>query len=230
MARAPLSLSRRRTVTSRSAAAISLCRNPSASPIRMPVSYSTANNSRSRNRSHPSKMACTSAGSQHAGQLLRRLQRDRPARPWFALADVVQERLPPTARTAPLPAHQQLADIDPVAGSVRIEHAQRRQLPVHRRLGAVMRHRRQHRHPSIPRRQRQPQPRDELAHILKPHPPPIQATVGEEDEPVLQIVRIRLDRVRRAFDVGQIRQIPLDRRDRGVVIAENGPRLTPRDR
>jgi hypothetical protein len=58
-----------------------------------------------------------------------------------------------------------------------------------------MLHRRQHRDPSIPRRQRQPQPRDELTHIVEPHRSPVEATIGEKGEPVLQIVRIRLDRV-----------------------------------
>ena len=44
--------------------------------------------------------------------------------------------------------------------------------------------------------QRQPQPRDELADIVEPHRAPVQPALSEETEPVLQIVRVGLDRVR----------------------------------
>ena len=60
MARARLSLTRGTTATCRSAMSRSSCRNPSASPIRTPVSSSSANNNRSRRCSHASRIACAS--------------------------------------------------------------------------------------------------------------------------------------------------------------------------
>ena len=142
----------------------------------------------------------------------------------------MQERPPASACTPDLPPSQQLTDRDTAPRGVSVERADRRKFAVHSRFRAMMSHRRQHRDPSIASLQRQPQPGDELTHIIEPHQPPVQPTIGEKDEPVLQIVRIRLDRVRSAFDIGQIRQIPLNRFNRRVVSAENGPRLMRRDR
>ena len=106
----------------------------------------------------------------------------------------MQERPPAATRTTDLPRRQQLAHLDAVSTGVGIERADRRKLAIHSGFRAVMRHRRQHSDPPVAGLQRQPQPRDELTHILKPHRPPIQPTIGEEGEPVLQIMRIRLDR------------------------------------
>jgi hypothetical protein len=67
------------------------------------------------------------------------------------------------------------------------------------------------------------QPRHELPDVFESELAPIQATAAEEGEPVLQIMRIRLDRVRRPLDIAQMRQIPLDRRDRHIVVTKDGP-------
>ena len=113
---------------------------------------------------------------EHQGQLLRCLQRDHSPRFRFALADVMQERPPAATRTTDLPRRQQLAHLDAVSTGVGIARADRRKLAIHSGFRAVMRHRRQHSDPSIAGLQRQPQLSDELAHILKPHRPPIQPT------------------------------------------------------
>ena len=48
-------------------------------------------------------------------------------------------------------------------------------------------------------------------------------TVGEEYEPVLQIMRVGLDRVRRAVDVSQEREVALNRLDRHPARPEHRP-------
>jgi hypothetical protein len=131
------------------------------------------------------------------GMLARRREPDRPARLRLAFADVVQERPPrcPPA-TGRLPGGQQLAEVHAVPGGMLVERAHGRELPVHRGLDAVVLHRRQHGHPPVPALRRQPQPRHELTDVLQPDLSPVQAPAGEEREPVLQVVRVRLDRVR----------------------------------
>ena len=168
-------------------------------------------------------------GGQDPRVLARHLQPDHPPRGGLGLADVVQERAP--RRPAPpgrLPAGQQLAQVDAVAGGVLVERADRRQLPVHRRRAAVRRHRGQHRDPPVPGRRGQPQPGHELADVLQPDLAPVQPAAGEEHEPVLQIMGVGLDRVRRAVDVGEEREVALDRLDRHPVRAEHRPRSMPR--
>jgi hypothetical protein len=49
----------------------------------------------------------------------------------------------------------------------------------------------------------------------------------EEDPVVLEVVGVGLDRIRRPIDIGQIRQIPLDRLDRAVLV-QDGPRVHTR--
>ena len=161
--------------------------------------------------------------------LARHLQPDHPPRGGLGLADVVQERAP--RRPAPpgrLPARQELTEIDTVAGGVLVERADRGQLPVHRRRPAVRHHRRQHRHPPVPGRRGQPQPGHELAGVLQPDLPPVQPAAGEEHEPVLQIMGIGLDRVRGPVDIGEERQVALNRFDRHPVRTEHRPRPMPR--
>jgi hypothetical protein len=46
-------------------------------------------------------------------------------------------------------------------------------------------------------------------------------STSAQGEPVVEIVGVRLDRVRKPLDVGQVRQIPLYRRDRNGVVAEH---------
>jgi len=74
------------------------------------------------------------------------------------------------------------------------------------------------------------QPRDELADVLQPHLPPVQAPEDSELPEILEIVGIRLDRIRRPADIGQIGQEPLHRNDRHIVVPEHGPRQRPRTR
>jgi len=69
----------------------------------------------------------------------------------------------------------------------------------HARRGAVMIRRRQRRHPPVPRRRRQPQPRHEPGDLLHRDRLPGHSPVAEEHEPVLQVVRVGLDRVRGPF-------------------------------
>ena len=91
-------------------------RSPSASPTRMPVSYSTANSNRSRSRPQASRIAWTSAAVRIRGSFAAAFSVMRAPRLRLALADVVQERLP--ARPAARPGcqvGQQLAHIHPVA-------------------------------------------------------------------------------------------------------------------
>ena len=165
---------------------------------------------------------------QHPRELARCLQRDRAAGDRLALADVVQERLPPAPASSRAPGDQQLSQVHTVPGRVLIERRQRRQLPVHRHHRHVMLHRRQHQHPPVPGSRREPQPGDELADVLQPHLAPVQATAAQEGEVVLQIVGIGLDRVRGAFDISEIGQIPLDRSDRDIVVPQHRPRLKRR--
>jgi len=138
---------------------------------------------------------------------------------------VVQERPPPAAAAGQLPGAQQLADIHAVAGLMPIERGQRRQLPIDRDCTDMRVHRRQYRHRAVSARRRQPQPGHVLADVLQPHLPPIQTAVGQEDPVVLQVVRVGLDGVRGPVDVAEIGEVPLDRLDRGVVVAQDGPRL-----
>ena len=114
-------------------------------------------------------------------------------------------------RPAGCQVDQQLAEIDAVAGRVLVERADRRQFPVHRRPAAVMLHRRQHRHLRRPGRPAAAAARRRTRRRPPAAPRASPAPAAQEDEPVLQVMRVRLDRVRRPLDVGQVRQIPLDR-------------------
>jgi hypothetical protein len=166
-------------------------------------------------------------GSQDPRQLLRRLQRDRPAAIRLAPAGVVQERLP-AAAPAGLPRGQQVTDLSAVAGLVRIERAHRGKLAVHRRrchLGCRVR---QHRDLARPARRRQLQPGHELADILKAYLAPVNTTEADELPVVLEIVSVGLHGVRRPADVGEIGQEPVDRDDWHVVLAKDRPRTGPR--
>ena len=223
-----MSLIRGTTVTVRSAAAQSSWRSPSASPIRIPVSCSTANSSRSRNRSQASRIACTSATVRILGCLRGTFNPiTRRAAGWALLMWCRNGRHDVPRRPAGCQLRQQLAQVDAVPGGVLVERADRRQLPVHRRRAAVRLHRGQHRDPPVPGRRWQPQPGHELADVLQPDLPPVQPAAGEEHEPVLQIMGIRLDRVRRPLDIGQERQVPLDRLDRHPVL-DRAPSTTLR--
>ena len=57
------------------------------------------------------------------------------------------------------------------------------------------------------------------------HRPPVTAVTVQIREPVLQIVGVGLDRVRRLLDRRQIRQEPLHRLDRQLIVTEHRPRL-----
>ena len=130
--------------------------------------------------------------------------RDPPLRPQpdppaaFRSRSQVRQQRPPRPATcpAPPPGRQQIPKIHPVALMKLIERRDRRQLPVHRRLRTHRLDRRQRLDVARPRRRRKPQPRHEPAHVLQPHPRPHQPALVEELEPVPQIVRIGLDRVR----------------------------------
>ena len=114
-----------------------------------------------------------------------------------------------------------------------MESAKRRQggqLAVHAARRTVRLHRRQHRHPAVPCLRRHPQPGDEPGHVLQPRRPPVDTMPIQIGQPVLEVVGVRLDRVRRLLDRHQIRQEPLDRLHRHVVIAEHRPGLELRAR
>ncbi len=106
-----------------------------------------------------------------------------------------------------------------------IERGQRRQLPADRGRAHMRLHRRQHRHRAGPARRGQAQPGHELADVLQPHLAPVELPLPGEDPVILQVMGISLDRVRGPLDRGQVGQVPLDRLDRCVVVAQDGPRL-----
>ena len=164
-------------------------------------------------------------GGQDPRVLARHLQPDHPPRCRLGLADVVQER-PPRRPPPPgrLPARQQLAQVDAVAGGVLVERADRRQLPVHRRRAACgatdgSTATRPSRAGGGSRSQATNSPTSSSRTSRQSS-----AAAGEEHEPVLQIMRVGLDRVRRAVDIGQERQVALDRLDRHPVRTEHRPR------
>ena len=160
-------------------------------------------------------------------QFLRRLQRDRPAAIRLSPAHVVEERLPPASPAGP-PRGQQVPWSLIVAGLVRIERAHRGKLAVNGGHADLRHRRRQHRDRSRPPRQRQLQPRDEPGDVLQPGLAPVQAPEPEELPQIFHVVGVRLDRVRRPADVGEIGQEPVDRGDRHVVVSQHGPRSRPR--
>src|SRR6266487_3667593 len=108
---------------SRSAAAMSSWRSPSASPARQPVSCSKAKKNRSRSRPQPPagvQDRLHLGHGQDARQLLRRLQRDGPAAVRPSLADMVQERLPAAPPAGP-PGREQVPHFRTVARLVRVD-------------------------------------------------------------------------------------------------------------
>jgi hypothetical protein len=142
---------------------------------------------------------------------------------------MMQERLVRRCRPA-APARrghgdQQPRQLDTVAGMKPTERRQRRELTIHAGRRTVMRDRRQHRDRPVTSLRRQPQPRHEPRDILQRHRPPITAATSQIQEPVLQIMGVSLDRVRRLLDRRQLRQKPLHRWDRQLIITEHRPRL-----
>src|SRR6266567_520281 len=77
---------------------------------------------------------------------------------------------------------------------------------------------------------REPEPRHEAGNILQRRRLPVEPVTGQVGEPVLQIMGISLDRVRRLLDRGQIGQEPLHRLQRDLIVAEQSPRLRLRTR
>ena len=159
----------------------------------------------------------------------RAAQLDRAPPLRLARAQVVEERLPARPPPGGLQLGDQVTEVDPVPCMERVEPADRRQLPVDRDGRAVMLCRGQHGHPARAARRRQPQPGDELAEILQPDLAPVQAPHIKEAEPVLQVVGVGLDGVRRPLDIGQVSQVALDRLYRAALVAEDRPGLKRRD-
>jgi hypothetical protein len=169
-------------------------------------------------------------GGQDPRQRARRLQLDRPPPFHLAAGQVMQERLPARAPGPDRPKlGDQIAEIHAVAGVERIQPADRRQLPVDRGQAAVVPGQRQQRDPAVTPGRRQTQPGDELAQILQPDLVPVQGPHIEEIEPVLQVVGVGLDRVRRPLDIGEIGQVALDRLYRPASVAQDRPGLKRRD-
>jgi hypothetical protein len=168
-------------------------------------------------------------GGQHPRLPLGRRQLHRPAPLRLVLGEVVQQR-PPGATLPPARAQadQQLTPLDPVAGVELVEARQRRQLPVDAGLAAVALDRRQHQHPPAAGLGRRPQPGQEAAQVLELDPAPVQVTLLQEAEPVLEVVGIPLDGVGRALDHGQVGKPALDRLHRRVVVAQHRPGLCAR--
>jgi hypothetical protein len=163
-------------------------------------------------------------------QILRRFQLDRPPPLTTVFGHMMQERPIRRRRTPAAPGRRLQGDQQPrqfntVTGMEPAKRRHRRQLSIHAARRAVRFHRRQHRHQAFAGRWRHPQPRDEPGHILQPRRPPVHTVPIQIRQPVLQIVGIRLDRVRRLLDRRQIRQEPLDRLHRHAVITEHSPGL-----
>ena len=72
----------------------------------------------------------------------------------------------------------------------------------------------QHGDRPVPASRRQPQPRDERGDVLQRHLVPGHAPAGQAAEPVLQVMGIRLHRVRRLLRRAQESQEPVHRPDR----------------
>lgn len=139
------------------------------------------------------------AGGQHDRPPPRLPQPDRARLLRTALGDVLQERLVGTAvaTTAGGPhRHHQVAERRPVAGVKLAERRQRGELAVHAGPRAVVIRRGQHRDLPVTGLRRQPQPANEPGDVLRRHRSPVQPPTCQVDEPVLQIVGVRLDRVR----------------------------------
>jgi hypothetical protein len=93
----------------------------------------------------------------------------------------MQEWLPAAPPAGP-PHGQQVPGVGDgtVAGLVRIERANRRELAVHRRRTDMRRRGLQHRDPAGPPRRGKLQPRDELPDVLQPGLTPVQGTEAQE--------------------------------------------------
>ena len=89
-----------------------------------------------------------------------------------------------------------------------------------------MLHRRQHHHPAIASLGRKPKPRNESRNVLQRRKPPADPMPGEVVPPVLQVMGVSLDRVRRLLDRRKIGKEPLDRLDRPQIVAQQCPRLS----
>ena len=180
----------------------------------------------------PQVLACLEDGlhlrrGQHPRQLLRRLQRDRP--PGCGLPGLMWCRngFQPPRRPGACQVISSSPTSTPCRAWMGVERGQRRQLPVHRRRADVRAHRRQHRHlPPRPAGGRPARPRTRPDPPAAPPASPTRRTPGTPV--VLQVMGVGLDRVRGSLDVGQVGQVSLDRPDRDVVIAQNRPRLRPR--
>ena len=162
-------------------------------------------------------------------QRLRRFQLDRPPPLTAPFGHMMQKRPVRGGHAVATPARlhrdQQPRQFNTMAGMEPAERRQRRQLSIHAARRAVRFHRRQHRHQAVPRFRRHAQPGDEPGHVLQPCRPPVDTVPTQIGQPVLQVVGIRLDRVRRLLDRRQIRQEPLDWLHRHLVITEHRPRL-----
>jgi hypothetical protein len=86
---------------------------------------------------------------------------------------------------------------------MRIEHAHRGELAVHRRDTDLSDRRRQHRDLARPSRRGKLQPGDELADVLQPGFAPVQAPEPEKPPQIFHVVGIGLHRVRRPADIGE---------------------------
>jgi hypothetical protein len=164
---------------------------------------------------------------QHPRQRPGSFHLHRQPRPGTAPGHVIQERAERRARIAAarsLDGPQHPGRLRPVAGVEPVKRRHRRELAVHRRCPAVMRLLAQHGDRPVPALRRQPQPRDEPGDVLQGHLIPGQATAGQITEPVLQVMGIRLHRVRRFLRRAQEPQEPVHRPDRAPVTFQNRPR------
>jgi hypothetical protein len=164
---------------------------------------------------------------QHTRQRPGSLHLHRQPRLRAAPGHVVQERAERRARIAAargLDGPQHLARLRPVTGVEPVERRHSRELAVHRRRAAVMSLPAQHGDRPVPAQRRQPQPRDERGDVLQRHLVPGHAPDGQAAEPVLQVMGIRLHRVRRLLRRAQEPQEPVHRPDRNPVVPENRPR------
>ena len=75
---------------------------------------------------------------------------------------------------------------------------------------------------------REPEPRHEAGDVLQRRRLPVEPVTGQVGEPVLQIMGVSLDCVRRLLDRGQIGQEPLHRLQRDLIVAEQSPLTPPR--
>ena len=192
-------------------------RLPSASPSTPTTRTGTGRATAPRNRSPPPPAPATASSATTAAPA------GAPPGRVDSCADPMQKRLIAAAAAARL-HHQILGQRRPAPGLELVEADHAAQHPVDRPRRQPRRLLRQH-HDVLGR---PPRPRRELAQLHHPDPIPAKPALAQERPERPQVVRVRLDRVRRALTIGQPRQVLVDQLDRPQIRADDRERLTAR--